>query len=395
MNKLSQLNTRLHSLVIFRRLLSDAVVSGFTSFFDSLERSECCRVSAYAELASALFKSTTHLSEYILNLVLEDENFYMLQKAQGTSVPDSLEQALKAELEILQSLSVLSSKDCRESVGYTGFLPEWEISALDFYAVYTDRLKNISSCGYGIFAKYHTFMIQNSVLIPVKNPDPTRLSQLSGYQLERKKIIDNTLALLNGKPAANALLYGDAGTGKSSTVKAIANEYKNRGLRLIEVTKNQLWEIPALMDSLSKNPLKFILFIDDLSFTRDDDSFSALKAILEGSVSAKTSNLAIYATSNRRHLVKESFSDREGDDIHQNDTIEEMVSLSARFGLAVTFSKPDKKLYTDIVLELAAHYGLHTDPAALIAQAETYALRRGGRSPRIAKQFIEYLKTLE
>ena len=167
------------------------------------------------------------------------------------------------------------------------------------------------------------------------------------------------------------------------------------GLRVIEITKKQLREIPALMDSLSKNPLKFILFIDDLSFTKDDDDFSALKAILEGSVSAKTSNLVVYATSNRRHLVKESFSDRDGDDIHFNDTREELISLSARFGLTITFSKPDKQLYIDIIENLAKQYEIHMDLDKLIMQAEAYALRRGGRSPRVAKQFVEYLKTIE
>ena len=396
MKNLSLINTKLHSLVIFRSLLSDKILQKLNTLLnDSDEESTILKVSAYADFASELFKSSTNFSEYLLSLVLEDENFYMLAHAQKKSLPESIELTLLSELSILKEISLLCTEDFRPILSYDGALPEWEISEFDFTKIYQNRIEKIAQHGYGIFAKYHTFMIQNGSVVPVKNPDSIRLSQLSGYKLERGKIITNTLALLNGKPAANTLLYGDAGTGKSSTVKAVANEYKDQGLRLIEVTKNQLHEIPALMDSLSKNPLKFILFIDDLSFTKDDDNFGALKAILEGSVSAKTSNLAIYATSNRRHLVKESFSDRDGDDIHLNDTREEMISLSARFGLAVTFSKPDKRLYTDIVTELAAQYNLHMEPALLLTQAEAYALRRGGRSPRIAKQFVEYLKTLE
>lgn len=198
-----------------------------------------------------------------------------------------------------------------------------------------------------------------------------------------------------GKPASNVLLYGDAGTGKSSTVKAIANEFASEGLRLIEVKKAQLYQIPDIVERLSLNPLKFILFIDDLSFSSNDNDFSALKAILEGSVSSRGKNLAIYATSNRRHLIKESFADRDGDEIHLADTMQELLSLSARFGLTVTFSRPDKTLYQHIVENLAVLYDLSVPKDQLLAQAETFALRAGGRSPRTAKQFIEQLKARE
>ena len=395
MKELSKINIDLHSIVIFRNLLNDKVIKEFILLLDSENEITLKKVSAYSAFVSELFKVTDNFSDYILNLILEDENLYMLGKAQNKQLTENIEHCLQMELKVLQEVASIKSEDIKSSINYDGFLPEWISTAYDFNEIYKDRIANISSHGYGIFAKYHTFVIQNGTITPVKTPDPTRLSQLNGYQLERKKVIDNTLALLSGKPAANALLYGDAGTGKSSTVKAVANEFSNMGLRVIEITKKQLREIPALMDSLSKNPLKFILFIDDLSFTKDDDDFSALKAILEGSVSAKTSNLVVYATSNRRHLVKESFSDRDGDDIHFNDTREELISLSARFGLTITFSKPDKQLYIDIIENLAKQYEIHMDLDKLIMQAEAYALRRGGRSPRVAKQFVEYLKTIE
>ncbi|MEG2597185.1 MAG: ATP-binding protein [Oscillospiraceae bacterium] len=229
----------------------------------------------------------------------------------------------------------------------------------------------------------------------VKHPDEVRLSELSGYDREHQEVIDNTCALLNGKPAANTLLYGDAGTGKSTTVKAVANEFKDQGLRLIELKKKQLHQIPKLVDYLSHNPLKFILFIDDLSFTKDDDDFAALKAILEGSVSVKANNLVVYATSNRRHLVKENFSDRDGDEIHANDTREEMISLSDRFGLTITFIKPGKDLYLDIVRDLTHQYAIQMDTELVLKEAERFALSRGGRSPRVAKQCVEHLKSME
>ena len=202
---------------------------------------------------------------------------------------------------------------------------------------------------------------------------------------------DNTKALLLGRPASNILLYGDAGTGKSSTVKAIANEFAPDGLRLIEVKKNQLYQIPALMDELAKNPLKFILFIDDLSFASNDDNFAALKAILEGGVGGRSHNVAVYATSNRRHLVKETMADRSGDDLHAMDTRQELMSLSARFGLTVTFQQPDKDRYDRILLELAKQYNVQMPSDQLFIKGAAFALRAGGRSPRVAKQFVELL----
>ena len=194
-----------------------------------------------------------------------------------------------------------------------------------------------------------------------------------------------------GRPAANALLCGDAGAGKSSTVKAVANALFDEGIRLIELRKDQLRFLPYVMGKISGNPLKFIIFIDDLSFNRSNDDFSMLKAALEGSASAKADNAVIYATSNRRHIVKESFADREGDDVHVNDTLQETLSLSERFGLVVLFSKPNKALYLEIVKGLAARRGIVMDEAKLEVQAEAFALRKGNRSARCAEQFIESL----
>jgi len=232
---------------------------------------------------------------------------------------------------------------------------------------------------------------ESNRIVPVINPDRTRLSSLIDYKREQKIILDNTIALLEGKPAANILLTGDAGTGKSSTVKAVVNELHDRGLRILEVRKEQLHAIPAILDTLNTNPLKFILFIDDLSFQKDDDNFSALKAILEGSVSAKSGNVVIYATSNRRHLVKESFSQRDGDDVHRNDTMQEIISLSERFGIQVTFQKPSKDVYLSIVRHLAREKGIPMADSELDMLAERYALGRGGRSARAANQFIDSL----
>lgn len=250
-------------------------------------------------------------------------------------------------------------------------------------------MSEVGKKGYGMFAKHHVFTVENGQLVPVRYPDPQRLDELPGYEQEREKVIANTRALLAGMPANNVLLYGDAGTGKSSTVKAIANEFAADGLRLVEVKKNQLYQIPDLMDKLAANPLKFILFIDDLSFTANDDNFAALKAILEGSVGGRARNIAVYATSNRRHLIKETLSDRTGDDIHEADTRQELMSLSARFGLTVTFQRPEKARFEVILTELAKQHGIEMPHDELLTKAEAFAIRAGGRSPRVAKQFIE------
>lgn len=389
MESMKTLSSGLHSLVIFRNLIHDPVISRLLALLDADPGSGAPFVDAYCEFASSLFARTDDFSSYLLNAVLEDENFYITGSSRQSAL---LESRLEEELRFLQRLSLFDGSCCRSCSPKGALLPAWNISSHDFSAAYAGTVKDLPRKGYGIYAKYHVFTVSDGRLVPVRHPDPQRLSELSGYEAERNKVIANTRALLEGRPAVNTLLYGDAGTGKSSTVKAIANEFARDGLRLIEVKKNQLYQLPDLMDSLSSNPLKFILFIDDLSFSSNDNDFAALKAILEGSVSSHGPNLVVYATSNRRHLIKESFEDREGDDLHLADTMQELLSLSARFGLKVTFSRPNKDLYIQIVLDLASLYDLSIDRDQLIRQAESFAIRSGGRSPRTAKQLIEQLK---
>lgn len=383
------LSRELRSLVIFRNLLQNKVVFNACALLGGGQTEEQA-LSAYAELVSALYCRTDNLSDYVLNSVLEDENFYV-HKACADALSESYQAALNLELHTLQQLADLTGAEMRQILHTDIPLPEWQNRKTDLAAAYAKKLAEIRTEGYGIWAKYHVFAVKGTEIVPVKYPDPQRLSDFSGYARERSQVIENTKALLAGEPCNNVLLYGDAGAGKSSTVKAIANEFKDEGLRLIEVKKNQLYALPEVMERISGNPLKFILFIDDLSFSRNDADFGALKAILEGSVSGRSRNVAIYATSNRRHLVKESVSDRDGDDLHLQDTIQELTSLSARFGLQITFSRPDKSLYGSIVLDLARQNGIDMPEEELLRKAEAHALRSGGRSPRTAKQFVDYL----
>ena len=396
--KLREWNARLHGLVVFRSLLDDPVVAKLLDLTDRMEAGApgygpVC--DAVAQFEAALFEHTTNWGSYLSAAVLEAETVCVRQAASGTLAP-ALQTALDSELAFLQALCGLTLDELLAAAGSaTGqaqelaFLPRWETSGIDLPAAYAQRMSEVGKKGYGMFAKHHVFTVENGQLVPVKYPDPQRLSELPGYEKEREKVIANTKALLAGMPANNVLLYGDAGTGKSSAVKAIANEFAPEGLRLVEVKKNQLYQIPDLMDKLAANPLKFILFIDDLSFTANDDNFAALKAILEGSVGGRAKNIAVYATSNRRHLIKETLTDRTGDDIHEADTRQELVSLSARFGLTVTFQRPEKARFETILAELAKQHGIDMPMDQLLVKAEAFAIRAGGRSPRVAKQFIE------
>jgi len=396
--KLREWNARLHGLVVFRSLLDDPVVAKLLDLTDRMEAGApgygpVC--DAVAQFEAALFEHTTNWGSYLSAAVLEAETVCVRQAASGTLAP-ALQTALDSELAFLQALCGLTLDELLTAAGSaTGqaqelaFLPRWETSSIDLPAAYAQRMSEVGKKGYGMFAKHHVFTVENGQLVPVKYPDPQRLSELPGYEKEREKVIANTRALLAGMPANNVLLYGDAGTGKSSAVKAIANEFAPEGLRLVEVKKNQLYQIPDLMDKLAANPLKFILFIDDLSFTANDDNFAALKAILEGSVGGRAKNIAVYATSNRRHLIKETLTDRTGDDIHEADTRQELMSLSARFGLTVTFQRPEKARFETILAELAKQHGIDMPMDQLLVKAEAFAIRAGGRSPRVAKQFIE------
>jgi predicted AAA+ superfamily ATPase len=394
MYALRDLDLALSSLVVFRNLLKDEVFICLSKLLQSGSESEKEKIKRYADFAHLIFKKGENLSKIIWEKILDDENSYLLKRSRQEDVSKELENAAYRELDILQSAALLESAKVKKALSISLDLPSWQNSSINFKEIYERKMQNIFTEGYGIFAKHHMFSFDGEEIVPVRSPDSVELSQLVGYEGQRQKVIENTKALLKGKNAANVLLYGDAGTGKSSTVKAVAREYAKEGLRLVEVRKNLLLKIPHLMEKLSENPLKFIIFIDDLSFTQNNEEIGALKAILEGSVLAKAKNMAVYATSNRRHIIRETFSQREGDDIHANETIQEISSLSERFGLAINFPSPNLEEYLSIVYALAGQYELkNTENLATLAQR--FALERGGRSGRTAKQFIQWLKNAE
>ncbi len=389
--ELFKLRTELSSLAVFRSVLADKVVAALLAYLESLDEEPLDRrVYSYAEFVSALYSENGgDLSAHIESVVYNSENVYVRAIGAGEKPSEVITESVKREVDILARVASLTRQELCEPLRWEGSLPQFESRRLNLSEMYDHRVKNISKYGYGKYAANRMFYIDGSEIVPVRNPDKIRIDELVDYELQRNQIIDNTKALLEGKPAANILLTGDAGTGKSSTIKAVVNELYSQGLRIIEVRKDQLAVIPKILDDLALNPLKFILFIDDLSFLSDDDDFNGLKAVLEGSVSARSRNVVVYATSNRRHIVKERFEDREGDEVHRNDAMQEMISLSDRFGLHISFQKPDKKTYLDIVGKLAAQFGIDMPKEELELLAERFALERGGRSARLARQFID------
>jgi predicted AAA+ superfamily ATPase len=247
--------------------------------------------------------------------------------------------------------------------------------------------------GAGPFGRYRAFRWENGGLRAVSRPDPVRLKTLIGYEREREPLIKNTERLLAGLPSHHALLYGLPGTGKSSTVKAVLNEYAERGLRLVELAKEDLKELPRVLEVLKDRGPRFILFVDDLSFEENEVEYKALKALLEGSIEEPPENVRLYATSNRRNLIRERFSDRdEDDDVHARDTMQEKLSLAARFGLRITFSTPDQKRYLEIVFGLVKERGLKIPGEELEERALLWDRWHAGRSGRTARQFVDELE---
>lgn len=268
--------------------------------------------------------------------------------------------------------------------------PAWD-SLLELLAAH------YASAGTGDFARYHAFRWirkdGTGVLEGIAHPDPISLEELVEYDLERALLLQNTEQFVEGFPANNALLYGDCGTGKSSTVKALLHRFGDRGLRLIEVTKGQLGDSPKILALVRGRRERFILFVDDLSFDEKETAYKELKAALEGSLEARPDNVVAYATSNRRHIVQEQFSDRGSGDgeLRRWDTHQEKLSLSDRFGITLVFTSPDQGRYLRIVESLVQQRGLDVEPASLRSRALTWATQQRGFSGRTARQFVDFL----
>ncbi|MBQ7236756.1 MAG: ATP-binding protein [Clostridia bacterium] len=391
MNKEEQKNLakKLLTLSVFRNLINEVPLKNLINYLKS-DNDALEKASLYGEFVYSLGVYGNSFSEFLSRAIFEDENYYIVSVAKKKKIDSSIMENAIEELKLLSSLTELDEKELTQDVIFE-YVPKFKNKRIDFVFEYKKRIKNVDKYGYGIFASSEMFKVVDGEIIPVESADEIKLDSFVGYEDERNQVLENTKALLEGRPAANVLLCGDAGTGKSSTVKACVNHFYKDGLRLIEIRKDQLLSLASVMGKIADNPLKFIIFIDDLSFNKNDDSFSMLKAALEGSASKKANNAVIYATSNRKHIIKESFADRNStDDVHRNDTMQELLSLSDRFGLTVYFQKPNKELYLNIVKILAQKSGINVSEDLLV-KAEAFALSKGSRSPRAAEQFINSL----
>lgn len=276
----------------------------------------------------------------------------------------------------------LAEKFCKDQTP-----EEMKATLTEFYKEY----------GVGKFGLHKSFRIfheeEGTQIKPILNIAHVHLDDLVGYEIPKKKLVDNTEAFVSGRKANNCLLFGDAGTGKSSCIKAIANEYYDRGLRVIEVYKHQFQDLNDVISQIKKRNYKFIIYMDDLSFEEFEIEYKYLKAVIEGGLEKKPENVLIYATSNRRHLIRENYSDKEEirEDMHTGDTVQEKLSLVSRFGVTIYFGAPDKKQFQNIVKTLAERYQVTMPEEKLLAEANKWELSHGGLSGRSAQQFIDYL----
>ena len=402
MNQIQRAVAAMASLSVFRGILSRPVPKAFYRLLQSADGPEHGFFEAWGAFFSALCEAggCGGLARCMTGELLHDENAFSRAAAAGDShLPPELSAAALRDLEAVKTAAqitpqtLLAASSCRAEAELLR-LPEWTAGepVPELRGSAQQCLKKLSGFyrrnGCGVYSRYRAFLWREREICPVVHPDETRLSDLKGYEIQRGLATRNTEAFLAGLPANNCLLYGDRGTGKSSTVKALLNEYAPEGLRMIEVPKESLMDFPLLVDRIAPLPMKFIIFIDDLTFSREDDTYASLKAVLEGGLAARPENTLIYATSNRRHLVRETFSEREGDEIHRGDSIQESLSLADRFGLSISFTLPGRDQYLQIVRRLAEQRGLSADLEALETGAEQWAIARGGRSPRCAKQYI-------
>ena len=389
--ELSALSLRLRALSVLRGLQKHPLVHAYLDAFDALSQSAEAFAARYGALCAAQF-ACGDASRAVLDAVHFDVN--TLTDTIDAPAPALLDAATH-DIEVLNALLALDGAALKAAAAGRHNSPAL-LTLPDFPAGASLPFRDGAALasfyraqGYGFFAQSSAFAVQDDgTVAPIVHPDAIRLRDLPGYERQKQQILKNTLAFLDGREANNILLYGDKGTGKSSTVKAVVNEYAGRGLKIIEMSPRHITCFPRLFAETLRSPFRFIVFLDDLSFNREDDNFAALKAFIEGGLAGKPSNLVIYATSNRRHLIRETFADREGDEVRVRDSLETVTSLSDRFGLEITFSVPDKDEYLYIVDQLAAESGLDLPAEQLHLLAERFALRRNGRSPRTARQFI-------
>ena len=392
------LRAQLRGLSAFRSLLDTPLLKDALQLLDAAARRDGeGALAAYDQMFYRLkVEGYSGLGTWLWDTLRYTETPFGDLAGSGRSDPE-LEGAARRDVDALLLLARLGTEEIRvalkpilteEYVSVLDNLPAWETGAPftfeELSAFYREN-------GAGLYAKYRAFLWEEGQLVPVADPDCPHPVELLGYDQQRKQVLDNTRLLVEGKPSNNVLLFGDGGTGKSATVKSMLYLPGMENLRLIEIQKENLVGMPRLIRSLAGRRQSFILFIDDLAFDQDDKTYSSLKTILEGGLERRPLNVAIYATSNRRHLVRQTFSDRAGDEVDAFETISEKTALAERFGLRIPYMTMSKSEYLALIDHLAGLYHVEMNREVLHAKAMEWEIRHAGRTPRVARQFIASL----
>ena len=397
--ELSHVHIGLSTLSVYRDLLDQPVLVALSKLSQALETGDgLTAAQCYSQLFYEMQRSgSPSLGHWLYEALRWSQGPYPTAMAKG-DCPEHLEYAARLDIDTLRTISAIPSQQWLDAV--TQATPAQLRPLLSKLLPWPDELPFSLSLylaplrqaylqeGVGPLARHKAFVWEDGTLVPVPHPDCPTSQQLMGYEHHRNQVVQNTRALLAGKYVNNVLLYGESGTGKSATVKHLLTLPGMEQLRLIEADKENLSGLPALIRSLEGQPLKFIIFIDDLTFDRDDPTYSVLKTILEGGVERRPQNMAIYATSNRRHLVRQTISERAGDEMDRNETIREKTSLADRFGLRILYQGLSRGEFLDLVDLFAAQHGCTLPQEQLHQQAIAWERHHGSTTPRTALQFV-------
>ena len=423
-------------LVLYRNLGENSILMKLSGIFEDFDRGDCPNAELVAriydqikrllDLATDYGFDTNLWHNYLAFILITNENSFSMTSEKVGANDGTVNYFAKNDFKIFKKLFDFDFSEIEEALDIDCFTIVNNYKAIgkkermynknvstkvqdisraiegakdenDIFKIVTDFYK---AYGVGMFGLNKAFRIVHPTngdmqFVPINNTEDVRLDDLIGYEIQKQKIVENTEAFVAGRKANNALLFGDSGTGKSTTIKAIINEYYDQGLRMIEIYKHQFQDLSQVISQIKNRNYRFIIYMDDLSFEEFETEYKYLKAVIEGGLEIKPDNVLIYATSNRRHLIRETWTDRtdleNNNGMHKSDTMQEKLSLVNRFGVTINYSKPSQKEYFQIVVGLAEKNGIHMTEEELCAEANKWELSHGGISGRSAQQFINYL----